>query len=122
MSIEKYFLSSGENKQLEYVRECEYIRYIKFSTGKLAVIAKISEPVQWKDEKGFHGSDYVIITSRHEGYDIKNITYFPTFVYVTVLKNKDYDLIEEIVADDLITIGRGELYKTYDRAKNHIFD
>ena len=120
--MEKYFLSSGENKQLEYVRECEYIRYIKFSTGKLAVIAKISEPVQWKDEKGFHGSEYVIITSRHEGYDIKNITYFPTFVYVTVLKNKDYDLIEEIVADDLITIGRGELYKTYDRAKNYIFD
>ena len=86
------------------------------------MIAKISEPVQWKDEKGFHGSDYVIITLRHEGYDIKNITYFPTFVYVTVLKNKDYDLIEEIVADDLITIGRGELYKTYDRAKNNIFD
>ena len=80
MDMEKYFLSSGENKQLEYVRECEYIRYIKFSTGKLAVIAKISEPVQWKDEKGFHGSDYVIIISRHEGYDIKNITYFPTFV------------------------------------------
>ena len=120
--MEKYFLSSDENKQLEYVRECEYIRYIKFSTGKLAVIAKISEPVQWKDEKGFHGSDYVIITSRHEGYDIKNITYFPTFVYVTVLKNKDYDLIEEIVADDLITIGIGELYETYDRAENHIFD
>ena len=44
--MEKYFLSSGENKQLEYVRECEYIRYIKFSTGKLAVIAKINEPVQ----------------------------------------------------------------------------
>jgi len=37
-------------------------------------------------------------------------------------KNKDYDLIEEIVADDLITIGIGELYETYDRAKNHIFD
>ena len=35
---------------------------------------------------------------------------------------KDYDLIEEIVADDLITIGIGELYETYDRAKNHIFD
>ena len=120
--MEKYFLSSDENKQLEYVRECEYIRYVKFSTGKLAVIAKISEPVQWKDEKGFHGSDYVIITSQHEGCDIKNITYFPTFVYVTVLKNKDYDLIEEIVADDLITIGIGELYETYDRAKNHIFD
>ena len=120
--MEKYFLSSDENKQLEYVRECEYIRYVKFSTGKLAVIAKISEPVQWKDKKGFHGSDYIIIASRHEGYGIKDISYFPTFVYVTVLKNKDYDLIEEIVADDLITIGIGELYETYDRAKNHIFD
>lgn len=120
--MEKYFLSSDENKQLEYVRECEYIRYVKFLTGKLAVIAKISEPVQWKDEKGFHGSDYVVITSRHEGYGIKDISCLPTFVYVTVLKNKDYDLIEEIVADDLITIGIGELYETYDRAKNHIFD
>ena len=43
-------------------------------------------------------------------------------MYVTVLKNKDYDLIEEIVVDDLITIGIGELYETYDRAENHIFD
>ena len=120
--MEKYFLSSGECKQLEYVRECEYIRYIKFSTGKLAVIAKINEPVQWKDEKGFLGSDYIIITSRHEGYDIKDIAYFPTFVYVTVLKNKDYDLVKKIVADDLITIGIGELYETYDKAENHIFD
>ena len=43
--MEKYFLYSDENKQLEYVRECEYTRYVKFSTGKLAVIAKISVPV-----------------------------------------------------------------------------
>lgn len=118
----KYYLSSLENKQLEYVRECEYIRYIKFSTGKSAVIAKINEPVQWKDEKGFHGSDYIIITSRHEGYDIKDIAYFPTFVYVTVLKNTDYDLVEEIAANDLIIIGIGELYETYENAKEHVFD
>ena len=62
--MEKYFLSSGENKQLEYVRECEYIRYIKFSTGKLAVIAKINEPVQWKDEKGF--MDLIMLLLHHD--------------------------------------------------------
>lgn len=41
---------------------------------------------------------------------------------MTVLKEKDYDLVEEIESEDLIIIGIGELYETYDKAKNHIFD
>ena len=59
---------------------------------------------------------------QNEGYDVIKPEYFPTFVYVTVLKEKDYDFIDEIESDDLITIGIGELYATYENAKNHIFD
>lgn len=120
--MEKYFLSSLENKQLSYVRECEYLRVIKFKTGKNAVIVKFDEPLQWSSSDGFHGSDYAIISARHEGYDVIRPKYFLTFVYVTVLKEKDYDFVEEIESEDLITIGIGELYETYDKAKNHIFD
>ena len=120
--MEKYYLSSLENKQLSYVRECQFIRRIKFDTGKIAVIVKLNEPIQWQNSEGFHGSEYAIITASHEGYDVVNIEQFPTFVYVTVLKEKDYDLVEEITSSDLITIGIGELYETYDKAKKHIFD
>ncbi|WP_027729211.1 hypothetical protein [Treponema sp. C6A8] len=120
--MEKYFLSSLENKQLSYVRECEYIRSIKFKTGKNAVIVKLNEPLQWSDSEGFHGSDYAIVTARHEGYDVIEPIYFPTFVYVTVLKEKDYDFVEEIENDDLLIIGIGELYETYEKAKYHVFD
>lgn len=120
--MEKYFLSSLENKQLEYVRECTYLKQIKFKTGKNAVIVKLDEPLQWSDAYGFHGSDYAIITARHEGYDVIKPKSFPTFVYVTVLKEKDYEFVEEVETEDLRTIGIGELYESYDKAKNHIFD
>ena len=120
--MKKYFLSSMENKQLEYVRECTYFREVKFNTGKNAVIVKLDKSLQWSDSYGYHGSDYAIITARHEGYDVIEPKFFPTFVYVTVLKEKDYDFIDEIESDDLITIGIGELYATYEDAKNNKFD
>lgn len=118
----KYYLSSLENKQLSYVRECEYIRQIKFDTGKAAVIIKVKEPLQWHNADGFHGSEFAIITARHENYDIIKPMIFPIFVYVTVLKEKDYNSIEEISRSDLVMIGIGELYETYEKAQNHIFD
>lgn len=120
--MNKYYLSSLENRQLSYVRECQYIRRIQFDTGKIAVIVKLSQPVQWQNEEGFHGSEYAIITARHEGYDVVDIKQFPTFVYVTVLKEKDYDFVEEITTSDLVTIGIGELYETFEKAEKHVFD
>ena len=117
----KYYLSSLENKQLSYVRECEYIRQIKFDTGKAAVIIKVKEPLQWHNADGFHASEFAIITARHENYDIIKPMIFPIFVYVTVLKEKDYNSIEEISRSDLLMIGIGELYETYEKAQNHIF-
>ena len=120
--MNNYFLSSLENKQLEYIRQCTVIRYITFSSGKSAAICKVDESVQWRDTEGFHGSDYIVVTARHEDCDIRNITCFPVFVYVAVLKNKDYDLIERITKEDLITLGIGELYESYDKARNHSFD
>lgn len=74
--MEKYYLSSLENKQLSYVRECQFIRRMKFDTSKIAVIVKLNEPIQWQNSEGFHGSEYAIITARHEGYDVVNINAF----------------------------------------------
>ncbi len=33
-----------------------------------------------------------------------------------------YNFVEEIETEDLIIIGIGELYETYDKAKDHIFE
>lgn len=120
--MEKYYLSSMESYQLSFVRECMYDKKISFDTGKEAVIASIDNPVQWQDSKGFHGSDKIILTARHEGYGIFEISCFPTFVYVSVLKEKDYDFIEEVKKEDLYVVGIGELYQTNEDAINHRID
>ena len=120
--MENYYLSSTENTKLEYVRNCSYLRELKFSTGKKAVVALLDSTVQWEDENGFHGSDKIILTARYENYDIFEIKEFPVFVYVSVLKTQDYDYVDTIESKDLIVLGIGELYRTYDEAKNHKFD
>lgn len=118
----KYYLSSMESMILEPVRECEYIKSIRFNTGKLAEIVKLSDSIQWKNEYGFHESQFAIISARHEGYEIENISKFPTFVYVAVLKNNEYENINSIAKEDLVVIGIGEIYETYEKAQNHIFE
>ena len=120
--MEIYFLSSMESEMLSYVRKCSYIKKIKFDTGKDAVIAEIDNSVQWKTTDGkYHASDKIILTARHENFEIFDIESYPTFVYVTVLKDRDYDFVEEVTKDDLIILGIGELYKTRENAENHIF-
>ena len=120
--MEKYYLASLESIQLDNVRECQVTRALKFNTRKNAIIVKIDKPVTYRVDNIDYSSDYVILTARHENFDVVNISYFPTFVYVTVLKKKKYDLIKKIKAKDLLPIGIGELYRTFEDAKNHKFE
>ncbi len=120
--MKKYYLSSMDSRLLENVRECEYIKTVHFNTGKEAEVVKIDNPLVWSNDEGNHESFYAIITARHEGFGIIDIKSFPTFVYVTVLKNSEYDEIEEVSNEDLIIIGIGEIYETYEKAQKHIFD
>ena len=120
--MNKYFLASLESIQLDNVRECDVVKNIKFNTGKNALIVKLDKPITYKLKDKDVSSEFAIITARHENYDVISISYFPTFVYVTVLKKKSYDNIEKIKAKDLLIIGIGELYRTSEDAKNHKFD
>ena len=120
--MSKYFLASLESIQLDNVRECDVIKTIKFNTGKNALIVKLDKPISYTLKNKEFSSDFAIITARHENYDVINISYFPTFVYVTVLKKKAYENIEKITSKDLLIIGIGELYRTFEDAKNHKFD
>ena len=117
-----YYLASLESIKLDEVRKCEFVRNIKFNTGKNAVVAKLDKPIVYSKDGEEMISDKIIITARHENYDVLNISYCPTFVYVTVLKEDNYFEIPRVKAKNLITIGIGELYRSYDDAKNHKFD
>lgn len=75
--MNEYYLSSTENRSLEYVRKCTVVKTIPFESGKNAVIATVDSGVQWKDESGFRSSDTIILTARYEGSDIGDITAFP---------------------------------------------
>lgn len=120
--MEKYYLASLESIKLDNVRECSVIKNIKFNTGKNAIVVKMDKPLTYTLEKKELSSDIAILTARHENFDVINISYFPTFVYVTVLKKKNYEIIEKVKAKDLLIIGIGELYRTSEDAKNHKFD
>lgn len=111
-----------ESIKLDVIRKCEYIRKIKFNTGKEAVIARTDIPIEWEDKNGIHQTNQIILTARHENYNIMDISYFPTFVYVTTLNKGTYEDVKKVKAKDLIVFGVGELYRNYDDAKNHKFD
>ncbi|MCF0242844.1 MAG: hypothetical protein HUK25_09405 [Treponema sp.] len=117
-----FYLASLESIKLDEVRKCSLKKIIHFNTGKNAVIAEVDIPIVYTNGCKEMSSNKIIVTARHENYDVIDISYCPTFVYVTILREGNYDDVIEIKADDLITIGIGELYRTFDDAKNHKFD
>jgi hypothetical protein len=119
---EKYYLSSLESYELEIPRECVFLKKVPLSTGKGAIIAKISPPVLGQQFALTTDIDYVVLTHRHEGYSLFPITKFPCFVFVArpLVENiLDFDSLN---SSQLEVIAWAELYRTEADAINHVFD
>lgn len=121
MAGEIYFLSSLDSYRFAPVRECCVQRTRTFDTGKVAIEAKIDPPVIGQDFDR-QDIDTVIFTCRHEGARIDPINEFPCFVFVAIPRDDDAVIRSPILANELDTIGWGELYRTREHAEQHHFD
>jgi hypothetical protein len=65
--------------------------------------------------------DRVILTARHEGASIDDVQEFPFFVFITIPSGEIRNLSSPIRSDDLRIIAWGELYRTFEDARNHRF-
>jgi len=120
--VSMYYLSSLESKRLSDPRECEFLRELRFSTGKECVIAKLSPGING-EEFGIVGDiETVILSARYEGASITSIKECPFFVFVALSHIKCLEKYEEIEVDDVEIIAWGELYRSRSDAINHVFD
>lgn len=118
----KYYLSSLESYEFETPRECVFVKKILITTGKEAIVARISPSVSSHKYSLTNDIDYVVLTHRHEGYGLFPITKFPCFVFVAhplVDNILDYDILD---SSQLKIIVWAELYRTEEDATNHVFD
>lgn len=116
-----YYLSSVDSVRFSAVRECRFYRLLTFDSGKIAVEARLSPGVVGQDFGEGLDIERVILTARHEGSSLDQITEFPCFVFIAIPRRGLLVLESPIRSDDLEIIGWGELYKTQDAAERHDF-
>lgn len=122
--MNEYWLSSLDSYRLSNPRHCKVLRETTLNGQKNALIVELSDGIQIENENGWKFYTKVILTARHTDFDVINIKYFPTFVYVLGYENEylEYHDFIDKNADVLIPLGIGELYRTEEDAKSHKFD
>lgn len=117
-----YYLSSLDSYALESVRTCEILAFIQFDTGKPCAVASVHPPIQGQQFGLSQDVRMVVLSTRHEGDDIRSISDFPCFVHVTRPLVTDIRDRSTVTAQDLENLAWGELYRTKSDAENHVFD
>lgn len=122
MTNDTYYLSSLDSIRFEPVRECRFVEYLTFDTGKVAASADINPAVIGQDFNRESDIALVILTPRHEGVTIDHIVEFPCFVFIAIPRDGLETPPNPLTSEDLQIIGWGELYRTQADAEQHTFD
>lgn len=116
------YLSSLESVRFESVRECRFVEFLTFDTGKLAAHVTVQPGVQGQDFDLTEDITALILATRFEGDSIDHIEKFPLFVFITIPSKAKRMPSSPLRTDDLQIIGWGELYRSRDDAARHKFD
>lgn len=116
-----FYLSSLESSRFERPRKCRFERALSFDTGKAAVEAAISPPVNGQEFNRVPEIARVILAARHAEVSIDPVTEFPCFVFIAIPKS-DVVIQSPIRSGELEIIAWGELYRTMEDAERHVFD
>jgi hypothetical protein len=97
-----------DSESFAYRRDCFVEKRVIFNeSNKNALICKIN-PSVFID--GIEISN-VILTARHEGFDILDFSKYPCFVHICIYKNKEKISNNYLNSDDISILAWGELYK-----------
>jgi len=120
--MKRYYLSSLDSSVLETTRVCDYLAFMRFSTGKECVLAKVDPPIPGQQFGSAKDITRVVLANRHEGEKLSNISEFPCFVHVALPLINEIDQKDLLSTSDVKNIAWGELYRSKYDAENHIFD
>jgi hypothetical protein len=116
-----YYLGSIDSRLLQECRECIFDRFLKFNTGKDAVIASIDPPIQIEIDGSWTLFKKILVTTHYEGDDIKNIVSFPFYVYVALPpENINIVDIKTIEKQALFIVGVAGLFSTEEDCKKYV--
>ncbi len=118
----KYYLSSLDSSIFDKVRECTFVKKMSFDTGKECALVKLKPGVDGRTWGYDEILEFFVIANRHQGEQLFPVKKFPCFVYITRLLNEEVKNKYTISSSELQIIAWGELYKSRENAKNHIFD
>lgn len=114
------YLSSLDSVRFEPVRECHFLRKLRFDTGKECALVRLDPPVVGQDFGSGQDLDQFVVAARHEGGTLFPVSEFPLFVFVGLLRDGVAGAAE-ISTADVQVIGWGELYRTAEDARAHRF-
>ena len=115
------YLSSLESLRFEPVRECQLLRRLVFDTGKECALVRLTPPVIGQDFGSGQDLEQFVVAARHEGGRLFPVSEFPLFVFIGLLQ-EGAEEAAEISTGDVQVIGWGELYRTAEDARTHLFD
>jgi hypothetical protein len=115
------YLSSLESVRFEPVRQCIFVKKLRFDTGKECALVRLSPGVVGQDFNVGAEIEQFILANRHGGATLFPIKRFPCFVHIArlLIESVDRDVITK---DDVEVIPWGELYRSQSDAKRHAFD
>ena len=107
-----YYLSSLDSIKFAPVRECMFLKKLRFSTGKECVLVKLSPPVIGQDYNMCEDIEEFVLANRYEGESLFPIRNFPCFVFVARPLINNIKERDQIVKEELEIVGWAELYRT----------
>lgn len=115
-----FYLSSLESTRFEPVRECTVVKWLRFSSGKDCVLVRVRPSVVGQDFNRSEDLEEFVLAARFEGKSITSIDEYPCFVFIC-LPNMQGPGDGVLETDDVQIVGWGELYRSGDDARRHVF-
>jgi hypothetical protein len=119
---EPLYLSSLESYRFEPVRECTFLRVIRFGTGKPCAIVRLNPGVAGQDFGVAGEMETFVLATRFEGASLAPIDEFPCFVFIGRPSDQWDASSDEITPAQVDVIAWGELYRSAEDAAAHSFE
>jgi len=118
MADPDFYLASTEGYGLEEPRRCWRIKRLATQGRDHLLLVRIDPPlIGQKYGMGGRDIDLVLVATRHRGASLFSVDAWPAYVHVARPLVDDPERRDRLEANELTSIGWGELYRTEEDAR-----
>jgi len=116
-----FYLASSEGYEMDEPRKCKRLKRLKSENRDDLLLIRI-EPTINGQKYGLGGKDIdvVIVATRHKGDSLFPIKEWPVYVHVVRLLIDAPEADENVLDNELESIGWAELYQTEEAARQKV--